>query len=182
MPPNKLRLQSPKKIRDRLQTDKVAIVAAHSTLQDELRRLEEEVTMTPSTAASVRGVQSSDKEPACSHEGIHARLAKLESSLADSFTVLTSRYEKLQADTLASLTAYESRSKKLDELYREANEENEALYAQFNDELAKILKAVRAGNGVEQVKQRAKQQEDEVSRLKRENARLKREIAGSLSK
>ena len=50
-----------------------------------------------------------------------------------------------------SLLAADRKARKIDELYREANAENEALYERFNDELGKILKEVRAGNGVEEM-------------------------------
>jgi hypothetical protein len=66
--------------------------------------------------------------------------------------------------------------RKLDELYQEANAENEALYERFNEELSKILKGVRAGNGVEELRAKMLEAQSEVSRLRSENMKLKREV------
>lgn len=66
----------------------------------------------------------------------------------------------------------------MDQLYRDMNAENEALYARFNEELEKVERSVRKGKGMETVDQRMKAAEEEAARLRKENARLKREVAG----
>jgi hypothetical protein len=91
---------------------------------------------------------------------------------------VAARIAKIQADALSSLAVSESKAKKLDELYREANAENEALYARFNDELARVLKSVRSGQGIDELKNKVRESQDEAGRLRRENARLKREVLG----
>lgn len=70
------------------------------------------------------------------------------------------------------------KARELDELYREANAENEALYERFNDELGKILGKVKKGEGVEETRSKLKEAQEEVAKLKKENGRLKREIVG----
>lgn len=77
-----------------------------------------------------------------------------------------------------SLLAADRKARKIDELYREANAENEALYERFNDELGKILKEVRAGNGVVEMRAKMVEAQGEVGRLKTENSRLRREVVG----
>lgn len=72
----------------------------------------------------------------------------------------------------------EKKTRKLDELYREANAENEALYERFNDELGKILGRVRKGEGVEETRSKLRDAQEEVAKLKKENGRLKREVVG----
>lgn len=72
----------------------------------------------------------------------------------------------------------EKKCRKLDELYREANAENEALYERFNDELGKILGKIKKGEGVDETRSKLKEAQEEVGRLKKENARLKREVVG----
>ena len=72
----------------------------------------------------------------------------------------------------------EKKAKKLDELYREANAENEALYERFNEELGKILQGVKGGQVVEELKNKLKEAQEEIGGLKRENWRLKRENIG----
>ena len=68
------------------------------------------------------------------------------------------------------------KARKLDELYQEANAENEALYERFNAELSKILLGVRAGNGVEELRAKMVEAHSEVGRLRSENVKLKREV------
>ena len=45
-------------------------------------------------------------------------------------------------------------------------------------ELGKVVKEVRAGNGVEVMKTQLKSMLEELSRVKKENLRLKRELGG----
>jgi hypothetical protein len=58
------------------------------------------------------------------------------------------------------------------------NAENEALYARFNDELEKVTSSARKGKVDEEVQRRLKASEEEAARLRKENSRLKREVAG----
>ena len=66
----------------------------------------------------------------------------------------------------------------MDELYREASAETEALYERFNTELSRIMKDVKTGRGEEAVGTQLKEALDEVARVKKENLRLKREVCG----
>ncbi|QIW99188.1 hypothetical protein AMS68_004706 [Peltaster fructicola] len=178
-PTKKLRMQSPQKIRERLQTEQSAIVAAHSNLQDELSKISDELASTPSRLVPNRSVHGSLHRPqSTSNIDVTAKVLKMESAMTDQIAQLTVKLEKIQSDLSSSLTVSENKCKKLDELYRESNAENEALYSRFNSELARVSRAVRAGEGVEELKRRLKEQEDEVGRLKKENVRLKREVVG----
>lgn len=185
-------MQSPQKLRERLQNEQSAISAAHNNLQDELSRIGDELTLTPGRMGSVRTPKPLNIRPttpnfaastsaATQPQGtldIAQRLLKLESHLPDQYTDVTTRLNSIQSDLASSLAVSEGKCRKLDELYREANGENEALYARFNDELGRILKAVRGGEGTEECKKKLKESQDEVARLKRENGRLKRENLG----
>ncbi|CAD0056420.1 unnamed protein product [Aureobasidium pullulans] len=164
-PTRKLRMQSPQKLRERLQDEHRALDTAHSTLQDELGRIGEEITMNRHNSV-LRNHDSPAQSQAPSHD-IRTRLSALESSLPTSVDAVAARVAKIHADALSSLA-----------LYREANAENEALYARFNDELARVLKAVRSGQGVDELKNKVRESQDEAGRLRRENARLKREVLG----
>lgn len=77
-----------------------------------------------------------------------------------------------------SLLAADRKAQNLDELYREANAENEALHERFNDELGKVLKEVRTGNGIEAMRAKMVEAQVEAGRLKTENARLRGEVVG----
>lgn len=113
-----------------------------------------------------------------SNAALLARVQDLErkfESLSGEFNGRTTSIEK---DLESSLVVSEKRAKKLDELYREASAENEALYDRFNSELSKISKEVRTGNGEDAIKTQLSSSLDEIGRLKKENFRLKREVAG----
>ena len=109
---------------------------------------------------------------------LSARLSALETKLATLTTESSSRSAALQKDLETSLLVSEKKAKKLDELYRDANAENEALYERFNDELGKVLRGVRAGQGVDELKSKLREAQEELGRGRRENARLRREVLG----
>jgi hypothetical protein len=88
------------------------------------------------------------------------------------------RTTAIEKDLESSLLVSEKRVKKLDELYREASAENEALYDRFNSELSKIARDVRLGSAEDALRSQLTTALDEIGRLKKENFRLKREIGG----
>lgn len=91
---------------------------------------------------------------------------------------LNSRTAAIERDLESSLVVSEKRAKKLDELYREASAENEALYDRFNLELGKIVRDVRSGSAEEALRTQLSEALEEIGRLKKENFRLKREVGG----
>ncbi|TKA75973.1 hypothetical protein B0A55_00689 [Friedmanniomyces simplex] len=189
-PTKKLRMQSPQKLRERLQNEQSSLTAAQTSLQDELSKIGDELTATPSRIGSIRtpltggshvrsgasigGISSSQP----STMDLAQRVLKMEGHLAAHIDAARSRLDAVQAELSTSLTVSENKCRKLDELYREANGENEALYARFNDELGRVLKAVKGGEGVEELRRKVRESQEEAARLKREGSRLKRENVG----
>jgi hypothetical protein len=193
-------MQSPQKLRERLQKEQNAIATASSNLHAELNKVAEEMTKPQTQNASGSGTRSSraqtlhstspSKRVTLSHfpqgsstaststAGPVARLTALESQLVDTLAKLQTSMSSIEQDLSTSLQVSESRARKLDELYREANAENEALYSKFNEELARIMNKVRTGAGTDELKKQLREKGDEVSVLKREVARLKRENLG----
>lgn len=110
--------------------------------------------------------------------GLATRLRNLENRVTAFLTDLGNRTAALERDLETSLLVSERRAKKLDELYREASAENEALYERFNTELSKVVKDIRMGNGEEALKAQLREALEEVGRVKKENMRLKREVGG----
>ncbi|KAL9098746.1 MAG: hypothetical protein Q9187_009606, partial [Circinaria calcarea] len=137
--PQKLRLQSPQKLRERLQSEQKAIEGAQGSLQAELTKISEEISALNLHRGSKLGSPDLNR--------LTARMATLETRLTTTFTNLSNRTTSIRSDIDSSLTVSEKKAKSLDQLYREANAENEALYERFNDELEKVLKAVRGGQG-----------------------------------
>ena len=184
-PTRKLRMQSPQKLRERLQNEQAAIAASQNSLQDELSKIGDELTSTPSTRTPIRGSRtmtagrgSFSHNNNASNMDLAQRVLKLEGGMPKQFEDLNNRISTIQNDLTSSLSVSENKCKKLDELYREANGENEALYTRFNDELARVLKAVRGGEGVEELKKKLKEVSEEAVKLRRETSRLKRENVG----
>ena len=140
-------------------------------LQAELTKIGEELSALnlsrPASKASGSEVTS-----------IQGRVNILSDKISDLVADLTKRSASIQADVESSLVVNERKAKGLDELYREANAENEALYERFNEELSKVLKAVKSGQGLEEMRTKMKEAQDDTARLKKENQRLKRENLG----
>lgn len=181
--PQKLKMQSPTKLRERLANEQKAIQNADAALQAELSKISDEIkklTKGPGKAAGggTGTASASEGAAAGASKTLEARLASLSRKHAEIVASLTTRLDTLATDISSSLQVSESRSRKLDDLYREANVENEALYGKFNEELAKILGGVRAGKGEEELRRRVRVAEEESEKLRRENGRLRREVVG----
>lgn len=180
-PHRKLRMQSPQKLRERLQNEQTSIVAASTALQDELSKIGDELTSTSSLRSPMRGSKTLAARGALSppsNMDLAQRVLKMEGVLPKQIEELNSRISTIHSDLSSSLSVSESKCKKLDELYREANAENEALYSRFNDELSRVAKAVRGGEGVEELKKKLRESQEEAAKLRRETSRLKRENVG----
>ncbi|RDW62957.1 putative Rho guanyl nucleotide exchange factor [Aspergillus mulundensis] len=178
----RLRLQSPQKLRDRLQSEKKTQSLEQSGLRDELELIGQELrALRPSPVrlrtdtATVHGPSGDD---GVGTAAVIARMRNLELAFEALSGELKGRTSAMEKDLESSLVLSEKRAKKLDELYRQASAENEALYDRFNSELSKLAKEVRTGDGEEALKTQLSSAMDEIGRLKKENFRLKREVGG----
>lgn len=138
--------------------------------------------LAPTQQPSRIPVNSEFHETPLSPSGGHAALSSRVHNLEAKFETLTGelngRASAIEKDLESSLVVSEKRAKKLDELYREASAENEALYDRFNSELSKMANAARSGSVDEALKSQLAGALEEVGRLKKENFRLKREVGG----
>jgi hypothetical protein len=179
--PRRLRMQSPQKLRERLQTQQKDIESASQDLQNVLADIGNELNskttprLHPQTSAPSLGSGTPTKAQSMTLE---ARIAALEKQCKATLDALSTRATTISADVTTSLQVSEARVKQLDQLYRDANTENEILYARFNEEIEKATSSVRRGKGGEEVDRRLRAAEEEAARLRKENARLKREVAG----
>lgn len=180
-------------MRERVQNEKKALASAESSLQAELASIGSEISSSSRTSptkprpsssgANIKSTASTASTAgsltsATSTTALTNRIRSLESKLTTLTSTLTSRTTGLEKDIENSLLVSERRAKKLDELYREASAENEALYERFNNELSRITKDVKTGRGEEAVGTQLKEALDEVARVRKENLRLKREVGG----
>ncbi|KAI2789796.1 hypothetical protein POX_d05294 [Penicillium oxalicum] len=178
--PQKLRMQSPQKLRERINTEKNHQINGSIGFRTELNAFSDEMVNFEFSA----DCGAEDPDPAEERRSpnaklpLQSRLKRLEERFESMAGEYDSRTSALERDLESSLVVSEKRVKKLDELYREASAENEALYDRFNAELSKIAKDVRSGSAADALKDQLSNALEEISRLKKENFRLKREVGG----
>lgn len=166
----KLRLQSPQRIKERLHTDKKAVHEINVSLQSELSKI----------GAEMARVNSADAEAGPEPVDVRqlaASVQALESNVPAMMRDLMDRQAATHKEMETSLKTSEAKIRAIDQLHKEAVAENELLYEKFNSELGKIVKALR-GRGKddkEELVAKLKEQGDEMARLKKENTRLKRD-------
>ena len=158
-------------LRERLQNEQKAITCVEDALQAEISKIGEDMSRLTLGQAHVR-TQAADTRR------LFDRVNQLESKIPTIVADLTMRNTAIKNDLESSLTISEKKAKKLDELYREANAENEILYDRFNDELGKMMSALKTGTGEKELAEKLKEVQGELATYKKENARLKRENVG----
>ncbi|KAL2177698.1 uncharacterized protein P884DRAFT_259322 [Thermothelomyces heterothallicus CBS 202.75] len=165
----KLRLQSPQKLRERLQTEKRAVEEVDASLRSELSRISEDMARVNS--ALPRSATADIRKLSMAVKALEDRVPQVLEELEE-------RHALMQRDLEATLRATEAKVRAIDQLYKEATAENELLYEKFNSELGKIVKALKGKNreDKEELVARLKESSDEAARIKKENARLKREM------
>ena len=154
-------------MRERLNKEKQAIQEAGPGLHAELSKIGEELAQLDLS-----------RSDSFLKTRLLSRMDDLERSITATLHDLSSRTSVVQADVESSLTVAEKRAKNLDELYREANAENELLYERFNSELEKVLRALKGGAAMEEMRSQNKESQEEAAKLRKENQRLKRENLG----
>ncbi|KAI2467166.1 RhoGEF domain-containing protein [Annulohypoxylon bovei var. microspora] len=168
--PRKLQLQSTQKLRERLQTEKNAVEEVDANLQSELSKI---------TADMARVNSSLPRSATVDIKKLSFSVKALEDRVPQLISDLNNRHEQLQKDMEGTLKATEAKVRSIDQLYKETTAENEILYEKFNSELGKIVKALK-GKGrddKEELMTRMRDYSDETARVKRENAKLRREMA-----
>ncbi|KAF5006148.1 hypothetical protein FDECE_7464 [Fusarium decemcellulare] len=166
----RLRLQSPQKLRERLNTEKQAVDEVDASLKSELSKIGEEMARVNSTRPP--GSHSVDMRR------LGAAVRQLEDRIPVAVQELQEKHDAIQHDMETTVKAAEAKVRAIDQLYKEAVAENELLYEKFNGELGKIVKALK-GKGKEEKEDlmaRLRDQSEETARMKKENARLKREM------
>ncbi|KAK4098295.1 hypothetical protein N658DRAFT_509634 [Parathielavia hyrcaniae] len=180
-PPNsssqRLRLQSPQKLRERLQTEKRAVDEVEASLCSELSRISEDMARVNNNnnnnSAALPRSSTGDVRR------LSAAVKALEERVPQALSDLGARHAAVQRDVEATLRAAEAKVRAIDQLYKEATAENELLYEKFNSELGKIVRALRGKGGREDKEElvgRLREASDEAARAKKENARLRREM------
>ncbi|KAH0596055.1 hypothetical protein MHUMG1_05914 [Metarhizium humberi] len=165
----RLRLHSPQKLRERLQSEKQFAQEVDSSLKSELSKIGDEM-------ARVNKARSPNSQADMS--GFTASLKELEDRIGVMMKELREQQVTTQKELDTTMKSTEAKVRAIDQLHKEVVAENELLYEKFNGELGKIIKAVR-GKGrddKEELVAKLKEQGEETARVKKENARLKREM------
>jgi len=165
----RLRLQSPQKLRERLQAEKQAVDDIDASLKSELTRIAEDMARVNSAMPRLATMDL---------RKLSASIQALEERVPQAMQELQERQAEMQRDVDATLRASETKVRAIDQLYKESTAENELIYEKFNSELGKIVKALK-GKGREDKEElvgKMKEATEEVARVKKENARLRREI------
>ena len=157
-----------------------SLASAESSLQAEIAKIGEEMSSVYKIQRSPTKAKSQTQPLSAppSLQILSTQLSNLSATLSTFTATHTASLSSLSSDIESSLSVSDKKARKLDELYREANAENEALYERFNDELGKILGKVKKGEGVEETRTKLREAQEEVAKLKKENGRLKREVIG----
>ncbi|KAJ0118113.1 hypothetical protein J7T55_014566 [Diaporthe amygdali] len=165
----RLKLQSPQKLRERLESEKKAIEDVDSGLKTELSRISADMARVNNTMP--RSATNDLRKLSASMKALDDRIPQVLQELDE-------RQRAIKEDLEASLKASEAKVKAIDQLYKEATAENELLYEKFHSELGKIVKAIK-GKGREDREElvgKLKDSSEETAYVKKENARLRREI------
>jgi hypothetical protein len=170
--PQKLRLQSPQKLRERLQNEAKAISEAEASLQNELSKIGEEMAKLTASSHHSSGPRNANADL----EKVNIAVRSLENKIPEIVKDMSSRNDAIKSDLEKSLQASEFKVKGLDQLYKESSAENELLYEKFNGELGKIVKALKGKNEKEELVNKLKEASEETAKTKKENARLRREL------
>lgn len=156
-------------------------------------------TTTTSTNTSTGRPTSSESSTSSAVRALTERLSALEKKHGTILGDLNARTSSINRDVDATVLALHNKVKKLEELYREANAENELLYERFNQELAALSRGGGAGGGgggsdnshagtsantndaasrspSEKVAiTKLREVQEELAKVKKENAKLQRE-------
>jgi chromosome segregation ATPase len=158
-------------LRERLQTEKKSVSEIDANLQSELSRIGQEMARF-NAAGSLSPRNTDVKQLADSVQALEKKIPGIVKEVHD-------KHDAFQRDMESSLRASEAKVRAIDQLYKEAMAENELLYEKFNGELGKLVKALK-GKGKEDKEElvtKMKESGEELARVKKENARLKREMA-----
>lgn len=169
--PQRLRLQSPQKLRERLMTEKKAMGQVDTALRSELSKIGEEM-------ARVNNASLSNSQGGVDLGRLVDSINALEAKIPAAMLELGDKQSALQRDMDTTVKASEAKVKAIDQLYKESMAENELLYERFNGELGKIIRALK-GKGKEdkeELMEKLREQSEETARMRKENARLKREM------
>lgn len=178
----RLRLQPPHKLRERLQSERLITEEVDFSLKTELFNIGEELTRVQQArdASAEAHSQGDAQGEATETTGFAASLKELEHKIQLMMQDLRAKQAATQSQLDTAIKSMDAKTRAIDQLYKEVVAENELLYEKYNGELGRIVKAIKGKTkeDKDELVSKLKEQSEETARMKRENARLKREVVG----
>ena len=110
---------------------------------------------------------------------LNASVQSVQDKFPQMLSEATGRHSQLQLDMDLLLKTSDQKVKEIDQLFKEATAENELMYEKLGNELGKIMRLLKSKQREDQAEliKCMKESSEETSRVKKENARQRREIA-----
>jgi len=172
---DKVRIYSPRKLRERLENQQAAIETTKKTLQSDIDIFHSKLSELEPTASGP-DLLADDRTMLLANLG--TRLRALDNKTTHLITNLQSQTTTLGVDLSRSVEASQRKARDLDKRLKLANEENGALYDRNNEELMRVFNQVKRGQGIEELRTKLKESLDEAAKWRKECARLRSESAG----
>lgn len=171
--PTKLRLQSPQKLRERLNVEKKAFEEGGAAFQSELAKISAEMA-----AQASRLGKNTPSSTLREIANMQAQLDIMRDNIERFTKEVIDKQERTQTVVDKSLQAADYKVRALDQLYKESTAENEILYEKMNAQLANIVTALKS-KGKEGKEEMAKQilgATEETAKTQKENTRLRKDM------
>ncbi|KAL7267152.1 hypothetical protein RUND412_010272 [Rhizina undulata] len=164
--PQKLKMQSPQKLRERLHNEKQAITKIEPGLQQEIDRI--------GTELSIAARSTRDRNNQLEIKELFNQLNQLEFQISKAQDA-ESRCEALKKESEVAWKKNRREIERLDRLLNDCIAENDVMFEKFNEELVKISSGLKSGKGEMEFLRILQEVKAEQGRLKRENMILRRE-------
>lgn len=153
-------MQSTQKLRERLLSEKQAFTRVETSLQHEIDKIGEELSM--ASRLTTRGAHSSVIRD------LTARVSQLESRVPV-INDLTSKLEVVKKDREEAMVKKEKELEGIEKLWNDCLNENDVMFEKFNEELVKISAGLKQGKGEVEILNILAEVRSEQGKLKREN-------------
>lgn len=171
-------VQTSQKLRERLETQRSAVSDTGAALQTELDKIGVELTaLGPIRQPSNASPTGSPQRHQSTMLNLSTRLRALETKVSHLTTNLAQHTVSLEKDYGAALQASERKGKQLELQLRKSDDDNEALCRRSNEELERVFALVKGPQGVDELRRKLLESQEEALKYKRECMRLRRENA-----
>lgn len=161
-------MQSTQKLRERLLSEKQAITRVETSLQREIDKIGEELSM--ASRLSTRGGAHSSVI-----RDLTSRVSQLESrvpvinDLTSKLEIVKQDQEAARKDHEAAMVKKDKELEGIEQLWNDCLNENDVMFERFNEELVKMSAGLKQGKGEVEILKILAEVREEQGKLKREN-------------